>query len=119
MASIGKVENATLIIDDELYKQAQDNEIAHLRMVEGAEKYGKSWAEVDLKTDLLEELYDCLNYPLMMAVRIFKVNDGFISLEEWEHVVLFRNKIADLIRFVENVFPSFEGPTSAEYVDSK
>jgi len=117
VASIGKVENATLIIDDELYKQAQDNEIAHLRMVEGAEKYGKSWAEVDLKTDLLEELYDCLNYPLMIAVRLHH-NDR-LSAQQWETIALFRDKVKELIAEVESFIPSFEGPTSAEYVDSK
>lgn len=115
--TVKKLDEAGLIIDETLYKQAQDNPDAHLRMVAGAEKYGRSWAEVDLKTDLLEELYDSLNYPLMMAVRIFNANDEYISLEEWETVCIFRDKVKDLIEYVELFFPDFEGPTSAEYVN--
>lgn len=117
MKTIPTVDSTSLIVDEILYQQAQDNADAHLRMEEGADKYGASWAVVDLKTDLMEELLDALNYPLLMAVRVHHATGG-LTLEDWETISLFRDKVKELVAFADSFFPNFDGPTSAEYVEA-
>jgi hypothetical protein len=90
------------------------------RLEAGAHKYGKSWCEVDLREDLLEELYDVLNYCRMMVVRYRAIYNG----EDYDDPVA--NKMGtvltglmadttDHILAIRRFVPEFEGPTSAEW----
>lgn len=84
------------------------------RMAEGQEQYGKSWAQVNLRADLLEEISDILNYVYLMYIRVYDAL-GYVP-----HEMAFKlNLIARLARslnLVAEELPAFAGPTSAEWV---
>lgn len=86
------------------------------RLQAGAYKYGEAWTEVDLKTDLVEELMDSLNYVVLMAHRLKGADENSPYLD----VVL--GQLADILTEaldVARVLPDFVGPTSKEWVEAR
>lgn len=86
------------------------------RMQEGALKYGPSWNEVDLKTDVQEELYDIINYAVLMwgrlaALGVLTSDDRFDL-----HAIV---DYCDEILFTLSKLPDFDGPTSAEWAAAR
>jgi hypothetical protein len=96
------------------------------RLLAGTQKYKTSWCEVNLKQDLLEELYDILNYARMILTRykIITGSEGAISEYSDDRVgakmaaVLtdLVNATTDAVLAVQRYVPDFDGPTSNEWV---
>lgn len=96
-------------VTDEQFEQL------HLRLKAGAAKYGTAWSEVDLATDVLEELMDTLNYLAMLEVRLMWAGSEPVTpLVFW-----LRDRIKDVSRLVDSLnfmLPAFEGPSSKDWV---
>lgn len=72
-----------LVSDDEIagvFGEAQS------RFKQGREKYQGSWAEADLKTDLIEECLDLMNYAAYIILRIRQTMPDFEGLTSNELV---------------------------------
>lgn len=113
---IPKVENAGLILEYRSYNELQDNRVAKQRMIDGAQKYGTSWAEVNLKKDMLEEAYDLMNYALLGIVRIEKSKVP-MNTDDYEALLTIREMAKDIIVQI-GFLPDFEGPSSNEWIEA-
>lgn len=86
------------------------------RLQAGAHKYGEAWTEVDLKTDLWEEVMDSLNYVVLMAHRLKGADEYSPFLE----VLLgqLTNILTEALDSIKHL-PEFEGPTSKDWVEAR
>lgn len=90
---------------------------AHDRMVRGTKKYGKSWCEVDLRSDLIEELMDVYNYAELIRLRLKEQVTLVLPTAEQDKLLTeIKNAARVLTNRIEEVFPEFEGPTSNQWV---
>lgn len=90
-------------------------------MLAGAEKYGLSWCEVNLKADIIEELVDIWNYLNLMELRIKNRIDlaPDFSMTQRSWVVKMRRLVLEALESTDTLCPEFEGPTSAEWVKQR
>lgn len=110
-----------MILDDKPLKTMFDLDIPSAvghelirRLEAGAHKYAEAWTEVDLKTDLWEEVMDSLNYVVLMAHRLKGADEYSPFLE-----VLLGQLANILTEALDSVvrLPDFEGPTSKDWVE--
>lgn len=101
-----------------LYEDLQSNEAAHARILAGQAKYGTSWCEVDLRSDLVEELLDIYNYTILMELRLHEQVKSVIqpSMKQQALLNTIRRIAETLIEDVERDLPEFEGPTSNDWL---
>ena len=85
------------------------------RMAAGQQKYGTSWAKVNLQQDLIDELSDALNYLYLIYIRL---HDAQGKVEDWQKQLLHHmaKTIYNLLDDIEFGLPYFDGPTSEEWV---
>lgn len=88
-------------------------QICRDRLKAGAEKYGLSWNEVDLRQDLLEEVEDSINYITFIAARLA---DQEILNEDLTEIISRLRFHAYATWSLASGLPAFEGPTSNEWV---
>lgn len=96
------------------------------RLQAGMLKYGTSWCEVNLKQDLLEEMYDILNYARMILTRykivsgtegaISEYSDDFVGAKMSAVLTGLVDTITNYILSTQRYVPDFDGPTSNEWV---
>lgn len=121
--TVSKTKTNTLSINHPKYLQARrefgTNERQHQRMVAGSEKYGFSWAEVDLRTDIEEELDDVMNYLVLMFLRLDSTTKDNISGTRNMYLLKLLSTYVRLAQDALERLPKFEGPTSAEWVEQQ
>jgi hypothetical protein len=97
------------------------NEETDERLINGQAKYANSWCEVNLKADLMDELFDCMNYPRMMLCRLSKLHElGLVDQAEVDRVTVFVAELVARIQaltslVIDNI-PPFEGMTNEEFI---
>ena len=86
------------------------------RLQAGAHKYGDAWTEVDLKTDLVEEITDALNYVVLYLHRARGADEDSPLLRSY-----LENILVSLMQALDGVWylPDVEGPTSKEWVEAR
>lgn len=103
-----------------MYKTNKDLPELHQRILDGEKRYGESWCEVNLKQDVIEELFDVYNYATLMRARLAEQTHNLLLTDEVSSLLDQLQAMAvNWIAVIEVGIPQFEGPTSAEWVKNQ